>query len=350
MRVALFTAPRTLEIVERPKPRLARPNDVLLRIDRLGVCGSDVHYYLNGRIAEQLLEYPASLGHECSGTVEEVGGEAAPLAPGDRVAVDPAFSCGQCDQCREGRRNTCRRLQFMGCPGEAPGAAAEFRLLPAANCEKIPDSMSLDEAALVEPLSVGLHAVRLAQLASNATVVVFGAGPIGLSVLLCCKALESPVVYVTDLFESRLAVARRCGADWTGSVVKDRAADADGVMEGILQQRPLGVDVAFECSGDPTCVDQAARLLRPGGTLVLVGVPTERETSFDSHRMRRRELTVRNVRRQNGCVAPAIRLVAEGRIDVRPLLTHHFPLDRIGEAFELVAGYRDGVIKAMIEL
>ncbi len=344
MKVAHFTAPKKLEIVDLPSPRLNRPDAVLLRVDRVGVCGSDIQYYLEGRIGDRALVYPATVGHECAGTVVEVGAEVDRLLPGQRVAVDPAIVCGRCDQCRAGRINTCRNLKFMGCPGEALGAVAELRVVPAENCFPIPAGMTLDEAALVEPLSVGLHAIRLAELPPAARIAILGAGPIGLSVLLCTKAAGGCTAYVTDLLDERLAVARKCGADWAGNAGHGDAAAA------ILQKEPQGLDVVFECSGDPLCVDEGQKLLAPGGTLVLVGIPPTDRVIFDIHRMRRKELTFKNVRRQRGCVAPVIEMIAAGQIDPRPLLTHRFPLDRIAEAFDLVAGYCDGVVKAVIDL
>ncbi len=344
MKVAHFTGPKKLEIVDLPMPRLNKPDAVLLRIDRVGICGSDVHYYVNGRIGDQVLAYPATLGHECAGTVIEAGAEVEHPRPGDRVAVDPAMVCGTCDQCRVGRTNTCRNLQFMGCPGQALGAVAEYRVVPAANCIAIPGTMTLDEAALVEPLSVGLYAVRLGEVAPAARIAVLGAGPIGLSVLLCAKAVAPCTVYVTELLNERLEVARRCGADWTGNAGHGEAASA------ILHQEPLGLDIVFECSGDLLCVDEAQRLLAPGGVLMLVGIPPTDRVIIDIHRMRRQELIFKNVRRQKGCVAPVIEMIGAGRLDPRPLLTHRFPLERISEAFDLVAGYRDGVIKAVIDV
>ena len=167
MKVAHFTGRKKLEVVDVPRPTLHRPDAVLLQIDRVGVCGSDVHYYTDGRIGDQVLDYPATLGHECAGTVVEVGAEVAHVRAGQRVAVDPALVCGTCDQCRQGRTNTCRNLQFMGTPGQALGAVAEYRVVPAANCFPIPDGMTLDEAVLIEPLSVSLHAVRLAEVSAR---------------------------------------------------------------------------------------------------------------------------------------------------------------------------------------
>ena len=344
MKVAYFTALRELQILDEPKPLLTRPGDVLLRMDRVGVCGSDVHYYVNGRIANQIVEYPASLGHECAATVAEVGSAVRRVTVGDRVAVDPALVCGTCDQCAKGRVNTCRNLQFMGCPGQAPGAVAEFSLMPAENCYPIPDSMSLDVASLVEPLSVGLQAVRLGQLYPAVKMAILGAGPIGLSVLLCAKAVASCTVYMTDLLDQRLNMATRMGADWTGN------ADRQDIAAAIAQTEPDGLDLVFECSGNPACINQAIGMLSPGGTLVIVGIPPTPNVEFDVHRMRSWELSVKNVRRQAGCIEPVIRLLSTGRIDARPLVTHRFGLEQIRDAFELVADYRDGVLKAVLEL
>jgi len=344
MKIARMTALQKLEICEEPEPELVEADEVLLRIERVGVCGSDVHYFVNGRIGDQVVEFPATVGHECSGTIVEVGPAVENLAPGDRVAVDPALVCGECDQCRAGRVNTCRKLQFMGCPDQAPGAVAEFRVLPAGNCLKIPETMSLDEAALVEPVSIGLHAVRLGEVYPAARVAVLGTGPIGLSVLLCAKASAPCTVYATDLIDQRLAAAKSCGADWTGN------PNREDIVATLGQKEPWGLDLVFECSGDPQCIDQGLKLLTPGGTLVLVGIPNTNEVSFDIHTMRIKELTFKNVRRQKGCFAPVIRLIGEKRIDVSPLLTHHFPLERIQDAFELVAAYGDGVIKAVVDM
>jgi L-iditol 2-dehydrogenase len=204
--------------------------------------------------------------------------------------------------------------------------------------------MTLDQAVLIEPLSIGLYAVRLGRIRDGARIAVLGAGPIGLSVLMCAKEAATCTACVTDLLDERLEVARRCGADWTGNASRDDVAAAIG------REAPLGLDLVFECSGDPACIDQAQQMLTPGGTLVIVGIPPTPQVSFDAHRMRRMELTFKNVRRQIGCVGPVVEMFARGRIDPNPLLTHHFPLGQIREAFELVADYRDGVIKAVVGL
>ena len=177
-----------------------------------------------------------------------------------------------------------------------------------------------------------------------ARIAVLGSGPIGLSVLLAAKVAAPCTIYATDLVDERLAAARQCGADWTGN---PRQQD---VVGEISEREPYGLDMVFECSGDPACIEQAMRLLTPGGVMFWIGIPPTVQVSFDAHLMRNKELTFRAVRRQKGCVAAAIRLVSDGFIDADPLLTHRFPLDEIRDAFELAAGYGDGVIKAVIDL
>jgi L-iditol 2-dehydrogenase len=344
MKAAYFTARGKIEVLDVLEPDLQQPGDVLLQIDRVGICGSDIHYYLEGRIGDQVLEYPATLGHECSGTVLQTGSAVQKVKTGDRVAIDPAFPCGTCDQCLISREHTCRHLRFMGSPGQAPGGMAERYVAPASCCTAIPPSLSLDEAMLAEPLSIGRHAVRISRLAACMRIAVLGAGPIGLSVLLCAKATAPCTAYVTDLLDQRLAVARTCGAD---EVWNPRHCDLAAIIH---QSQPQGLDLVFECSGDPTCIEQGQSLLRPGGGLMIVGIPEADAVSFNPHRMRRFELYFQSVRRQNGCVSPVLDLIAQRRIDPAPLLTHRFPLSEVTAAFELVAGYRDGVIKAVIDM
>ena len=344
MKAALLTRLREIEVGDLPEPQLTGPRDVLLRIDAVGVCGSDVHYYKTGRIGTAVVEYPFVMGHECAGTVQQVGPEVQGLKAGQRVAVDPLVACGHCDQCRDGRLNTCRNQLFLGNPGELSGALAEYVVLPQNCCYPIPESMTAGQAAMVEPLSIGVHAQRLSQMEAGATIAILGSGPIGLSVLLACGAAANCTAYMTDLIDDRLAMAAQLGARWTGN---PRKSD---VVKAIGAAKPTGVDVVFECAGEQETLDQAVELLKPGGTLVIVGIPTVDDISFAAHTLRRKELTIKNVRRQNHCMASAINLVSTGKINVNPLMTHHFPLREAGAAFDLVSGYRDGVIKAIIHV
>jgi L-iditol 2-dehydrogenase len=333
-----------MELREAPTPRRAGPHDVLLQVDTLGVCGSDIHYYRQGRIGPQVAPFPLILGHELAATVLEVGTEAKSLHSGQRVAVDPLVSCGECDQCRAGRKHTCRHQKFLGNPGQLPGALVEYLVMPAACCSPVPDSLNDDQAAVVEPLSIGVYAAQMAQLTPGARVGVVGSGPIGLCTLLAVRALTQAPVYVTDLVDERLAVARACGATWTGNPRRE------DVVAAIQRLEPLGLDAVFECAGEQDALDQGLNLLKPGGALLVIGIPEVDRVSFNINLLRRNELRILNVRRQNECVERAVELIASGRVDVRPLVTHHFRLEETARAFELVSARTDGVVKAIIRI
>jgi len=249
-----------------------------------------------------------------------------------------------CDQCLAGRPHTCRSLRFISCPGEGPGAFAERIVMPARNCYPVPDRISPAEAALMEPLSIGLYAARLAAVSPGAKLAILGAGPIGLCVLLALRAETDCTVYATDRLDPRLAVARRCGADWTGN------PDAVDVVSAIADAEPGLLDVVFECAGQQDTLDQALHLLKPGGTLMMIGIPEVDRVNFSIDLLRRKELRLQNVRRQCECVADAIELAAAGRVNLAPLVTHRFPLDEAKAAFDLVADYGDGVVKAVVEM
>ena len=333
-----------MELMETPAPEISRDTDVLLRIETVGVCGSDVHYYATGRIGSQVVKYPFAVGHECSATVAAVGAGVGRLKPGDRVAVEPAMSCGRCDQCQGGRPHTCRNLRFLGCPGQAEGCLAEYLIMPEECCYPIPDSMTLDQAALAEPLSIGLYAVKLCGLGPGMRVGILGAGPIGLSVLLAARMCGVEGICVTDKIDARLKAARGAGACWAGN------PDREDIVAAIRTREPLLLDAVFECCGQQDAIDQAVELLKPGGKLMLVGIPTVDRVSFAIDRARRQELCLQNVRRQNHCVQPAIAAIASGAANVDFMLTHEFRFEETKAAFDLVHEYRDGVVKALIRL
>ena len=344
MKTAFITGKKKIEISEEAKPELIRATDVLVNIKAVGICGSDIHYYKEGYIGTQILEYPASIGHECSGILIEVGADVKNVTPGQRVAIDPAIYCGECDQCLAGRSHTCRNLKFMGNPGEAHGALCDQIVLPAKNCYLIPDSMTLEQAAFVEPLSIGYYAAGLAASVSGKTVGILGSGPIGLSTMMSLRLNNPSRIFVTDPIEERLTAAKQYGAFWTGRPVQQ------DVVSEILKQEPMGIDFVFECAGEHETLDQAMDLLKPGGTLVIVGIPIGNRVNLSIDKMRRKELRIFNVRRQNECVQPAIDLIATHKVELDPILTHRFVFDEVAQAFDLVAGYKDGVIKAIVNL
>lgn len=345
MKAAYLTALRTVAIRQAPKCELQRDDDVLIRIATVGVCGSDMHYYRTGQIGDQVVEYPWIVGHECAGTVEALGPAVGQLKVGDRVAVDPLIVCGRCDQCLANRTHTCRNQVFLGCPGQIAGSLAEYIVMPARSCYPIPPEMTMTQATLIEPFSIGFHAARrLGGEVRGKTAAVLGSGPIGLCVMLALKHGGADRVYMTDLRDNRLALAGRMGADWTGN------PHAGDVVADIMQAEPPGVDLAFECAGEQETLDQCVEVLKPGGTLLVVGIPELDRISFSMDQMRRKELCVQNVRRQNECVARAIELVASGQIDLDAMVTHNYDLEQTNEAFDVVADYRDNAVKAMIHL
>ena len=344
MKAAFLTGIRQMEIRETSPPEISDPHGVLLRVGVVGVCGSDVHYYTTGRIGSLVVHYPEWTGHECAGSVVAIGDQVKRLAVGQRVAVDPLIPCGQCDQCLSGREHTCRNQNFLACPGQGPGALAEYLVMPERSCYEIPEGMTLVQAAVVEPLSIGVYAQRLAQIQPGATIAILGSGPIGLCVLLASRAACDCTVFATDLLDERLKMARRCGATWTGN---PKQID---VVRAIRQLEPRGVDFVFECAGQQETLDQAIELLKPGGTVLMIGIPEVDRVSFSIHTMRRKEIQLQNVRRQNQCMAPAIELVAKGAINLDQIVTHQFPLAETKKAFDLVADYRDGVVKAIVHV
>jgi L-iditol 2-dehydrogenase len=342
MRAAFLAGVREIEIREVPTPRLVRDDDVLVRSKAVGVCGSDLHYYLSDSVGGDRVSYPFIPGHECAGVVEDVGRAVTRVKPGDAVVVEPAISCGTCDQCRTGRPHTCRKLLFLGHYGELTGGMADFVLAPERNCVPLPGKMSAVQGTLAEPLSIALYAAGLAGSVRGKTAAVLGAGPIGLCVTMALKAGGSGALYATEKVEAREKAARTAGADWTGN------PDSEDVAAAVLERESLGLDLVFECCGDQAALDQAVALLKPGGTLVVVGIPLEPRVSFDSGKLRRREIRVQSVRRQNRCLEKAVGMIHAGRVNVDFLATHFFKLEAAREAYETAAERRDGVIKAVV--
>ena len=342
MKAAFLAGVRTIEVREAPMPRIIRDDDVLIRSRAVGVCGSDLHYYLSDSVGGDRVSYPFIPGHECAGTVEAVGPGVTRVKPGDTVVVEPAVSCGACDQCRNGRPHTCRKLLFLGHSGELTGGMAEFVLAPERNCVPLPAKMTAVQGALAEPLSIALYAAGSAGSVRGKAAAVLGTGPIGLCVIMALKADGSGPVYATEKAEARLRAALTAGADWVGN------PDREDIVADILARESLGLDLVFECCGDQSALDQAIALLKPGGTLVVVGIPVEPRVSFDSSKVRRREIRVQNVRRQNKCLEKAVAMVHTGRIKVDFLATHFFRLDEARQAYETAAERRDGVIKAIV--
>ncbi len=344
MKAMRLTGIRNMEMHTIPDPDLRHDTDVLIQMTRVGVCGSDVHYYTEGRIGCQVARYPFTVGHEGAGIVKQVGSAVSRVKPGDRIAIEPAMPCWSCDQCLANRPHTCRKMLFLGCPGQADGCLSELLVMPETSCFPLPPSLDDDQGALSEPLSIGLYSVRQSIPMRGRTVGILGAGPIGLSVLLVARHFGAGRIYTTDLIDSRLALARNAGADWTGN------PSETNVVQAITTEEPDQLDVVFECCGQQEALDQAIALLKPGGKLMLVGIPpTLDRVSFQIDNLRRKEICIQNVRRQNHCVQPALDMIARRQVNVAMMVTHRFPFAETQAAFDMVAGYQQGVVKAMID-
>ncbi len=339
----MLTGIREMEMTDIPEPVINNNNDVKIKMQAVGVCGSDVHYYTTGRIGSQVVKYPFPVGHEGAGYVTEVGSEVTRVKPGDRIAIDPAMSCFECDQCRAGRPHTCRNLRFLGCPGQSGGCLSEYIVMPENSCYPVDESMSFDEAAISEPLSIGVYAVKQSLDMKNVKAGILGFGPIGMSVMLAGKALGGKHFYVTDKIDQRLMEAGDHGAVWTGNPEKE------DVVSAISGKEPELLDVVFECCGQQDALDQAFELLKPGGKLMIIGIPEFDRWSFSADAGRRKEICIQHVRRQNECVEPALEMISGGQVDVKDMVTHRFGFEDTKKAFDLVAGYEDGVMKAMID-
>jgi L-iditol 2-dehydrogenase len=345
MKAMMLTGIRQMEMREIAVPVIKTPKDVIIRMKIVGVCGSDVHYYVQGKIGSQVVEYPFTVGHEGAGTVEKVGSAVTKVKPGDRIAVEPAMSCGECDQCKAGRPHTCRKLRFLGCPKQADGCLSEYIVMPEECCFKIKDSMSFEEAAISEPLAIGVYAVKQSIPMKGAKIAILGTGPIGMSVLLPAKAQGAEKVYMTDKIDSRLQIAKKMGADWTGNPTKD------DILKKLVKEEPLLFDAVFECCGQQEALEQAVELVKPGGKIMLIGIPPSMKYwSLNVDLARRKEICIQNVRRQNHCVQAALDMIDNHLFDVRKMVTHHFDFKDTKKAFDLVADYKDGVVKAMIKI
>lgn len=314
----------------------ARPlpseGEVLLRTIAVGICGSDLHWVEEASIGDAQLSKPLILGHEFSSVVED---HSSPL-DGQRVAVDPAIPCLECDYCRAGNPNLCIRLRFAG-HGSQDGALREYLAWPQRCLHLLPDAISDEEGALLEPLGVALHALDLGKITPGNAVGIFGCGPIGLMILQLARLSGATEVVVSERLPHRLEKALAMGAS-RGFLVGEET-DHKTIAEMIGRQ---GVDVAFEAAGDNQAVETAITAVKPGGRVVLVGIPSKDWIGFTASTARRKGLTIKLSRRMKFTYPRAIQLVQEGLVDLRSLVTHRYPLQEFEQAFQ-VARRRDGL-------
>ncbi|MBN2350044.1 MAG: alcohol dehydrogenase catalytic domain-containing protein [Bacteroidales bacterium] len=343
MKAMMLTGIRQMEMMDIPAPLIQKTTDVLIKMKSVGVCGSDIHYYTDGKIGCQVVTFPFPLGHEGAGIVEEVGRGVTLVKPGDRIAIDPAMPCWECDQCKAGRSHTCRNLRFLGNPGQADGCLTEYIVMPETSCFPIDKDLNYNQAAISEPLSIGVYSVKNSKNLQGASIGILGFGPIGMSVLLAARVHNPSKIFVTDKIPERLEMAKRCGAQWTGN------PETEDIVKGISEKEPLSLDVVFECCGQQDALENALDILKPGGKLMIVGIPPFDTWQVNVDKTRHKEITIQFVRRQLDCVQTALDFIKQGKTDVSKMPTHWFKFSETNKAFDLVANYRDGVMKAMID-
>ena len=308
-----------VRVADEPRPT-PRPGESLVRIEAVGLCGSDLHWFADGGIGDTTLSHPVVPGHEFAGVV--AGG---PL-DGRRVAVDPALPCGRCRLCLEGHHNLCPHTGFAG-HGDRDGGLQDYLAWPTDALYPLPDGFDGETGALLEPLGVAIHAFDLGHVPLAADVAVLGCGPIGLLIVQVARAAGARVVVASDPLAHRRAAARAAGAEH---------AVAPGELSDVQ------VDVTFEVAGAQDAVDAAIALARPGARVVLVGIPSADRTSFSASEARRKGLTLVMARRMKAVYPRAVSLVQRGLVDLPGLVSHRFPLDRSAEAFAAAAA-RDGL-------
>jgi L-iditol 2-dehydrogenase len=340
MRAAELISPTTFRLsdmaIEEPGP-----GEVQVRIGAVGVCGSDLHAYGEGAVGGTPNAYPMVLGHEPAGTIVKIGAGVTGLEAGDRGALEPAHYCYHCEFCLSGHHNVCANIRFLSTPHN-PGFFRELVNLPVANFKPIPTAMSLEEAALSEPLAIAVHSLRLVTLRLGETVAVIGAGPIGLMTIAALRAAGAGRIWAVEPLAHRRDLAKGIGADAA-------IEPGEAVAEILKLTGQRGVDLAIDCAaGDETTI-QAMQMTRNAGRVALTGIHTTAIVKVDASAMRRKELTLFNVRRSNHEADEALALLGEHARWFAPVLTHARQLDRIEEAFDIASHYRDGVGKMVVK-
>ncbi|KAH9492945.1 hypothetical protein Btru_023899 [Bulinus truncatus] len=325
---ALLFQKDDLRMVDQPVPEPGN-GQVQLEMQQVGICGSDVHYWTHGRIGDFIVKAPMVLGHEASAVVSKVGPNVTSLKVGDRVAIEPGVPCRICYYCKSGRYNLCPDMKFCATP-PYHGNLARYYVHDADFCFKLPDHVSFEEAALLEPLSVGVHATNRAGVGLGNTVLVCGAGPIGLVNILTAKAKGASTVCVTDIDESRLNKAKEIGADYILKVTNSDPLKVAEAIESLMGDKP---DITIECSGAAKSIQTAIYATKSGGVVVLVGLGQDLvEVPVVNAGVR--EVDIRGIFRYANCYPTALAMVASGKVNVKSLITHRFKLEESIKAFE----------------
>lgn len=336
-RVAKLVAIKKIELFEEDVPSL-REGELLVEMKAAGICGSDRHYFLHGGLGSFKQLLPMYMGHEPSGVVIDANGSPN-FKTGDRVAIEPARHCNDCEWCVRGQYNLCLKSEFMG--ANAPGAFADYIVIHEKQAEKIPDSMSFEMAALMEPLGVALHAFNLIKPTPQESVIIFGCGSIGLSMLYLLKKSGFNKIYMIDRLKYRAEFAERFGATKSFAVEEDYLAEIKKLTLG------KGTQLSIDAAGDELSINGCIQTASINGKVLLIGIPEDDYVPFNPHKMRIKQLVLQNVRRSNQTLADCLSIVGEDK-KLLDVVSHRFKLDDIQKAFETVANYSDNVLKCML--
>ncbi len=343
MRAAVMNKIGKLDFEEIDIPKV-KDNGVLIKLDYVGVCGSDSHLFENGFIGENKVTKPMVLGHEPGGTIIEIGKDVTNLKVGDRVAVEPGVPCWQCDFCKQGKYNLCRNVYFYASLPVTEGCFQEYIAHPANLCYKLPDNVSTLEGALMEPLAVGYHASNQSGATAGSSAVILGAGCIGLVTMLSLISKGIRDITVVDLMANRLEKAKELGA---AHVINP--ADGDPI-EAVLKITGQGADYVFETAGNATTIYQTAKMTKRGGTITLVGYTSSGDAKMNVNWIIDNEITIKTVFRYRNIYPTIIRLVSDGIIPLKKIASDIFDFDDIQKGMEYAIHHKDIVTKAVIKI
>lgn len=338
-----MTARRKIEIRDDQMPSPG-PDEVLVKLEYIGICGSDIHYYEHGKIGDFVVEGDFILGHECAGTIQQVGSNVHHLKVGDRVALEPGATCGQCEYCKSGRYNLCPDVKFLATP-PYHGCLSDYIAYPASLAFKLPDQVSTREGALVEPLAVGLHAAGQGKVKLGDTVVILGTGAIGLMTILACKAFGATEIIAVDIIDKRLEFASKLGATHVINAMRDNVQDEVARLTG-----GKGARVVFETAGSEKTVQETPYLVERGGTIVLVGLAAKDIIPYNFMQIMWKEANIESVFRYRNLFPIAINAIADGKIAVKDMITHEFDFVDSERAFDFVIEHKEDVVKAVIKV
>ncbi len=343
MKTAVMLGIGKMGFEEREIPQV-KEDEVLVKLEYVGICGSDLHYYESGAIGDYVVKPPFVLGHEPGGTVVEVGRNVKHLKAGDRVALEPGKTCGHCEFCKTGRYNLCPDVVFFATP-PVDGVFQEYVAHEAELCFKLPDNVSTMEGALIEPLAVGFHAAMQGGARAGQTAVVMGAGCIGLVTMMALKAMGVTKVYTVDIMEKRLQKALELGAD---GVIN--AGQADAVEEVRKLTDGKGCDLVIETAGTQATTVQAIRMTKKGAAIVLVGYSKSGEMTLPMSLALDKELTFKTVFRYRHIYPMAIEAVAAGKVNLKGIATNIFSLDEVQKAMDYSVSNKADIVKAVIRI